>query len=57
MVNINDRKYEISTTSIAVEANTIPPLGLLTTFLDADEVLVWRESGMEIEKENQDDTA
>ncbi len=54
-IDLNDRKHEIKTTSLAMAPNVIPPLGVLTTHLDAGEIIVWTERGIKIEKETDDD--
>ncbi len=55
-VKINDRAFEIGTTSLAVDPNSLPPLGTLTTFLDEGEIIVWTVGGIEIEKEKDDES-
>lgn len=45
------RKYEVTTTSLAAGADQLPPLALLTTFIDDDETLVLVPGALTIVKE------
>lgn len=56
MISITDRSHEIKTTSLSVDPNVIPPLGVLSTYLEEGEIIVWTASGITIEKEQNDDT-
>lgn len=53
-VGLTDRKFEIKTTSLAVDPSTLPPLGTLTTYIDDGEIIVWTNNGLMIEKEKDD---
>ena len=56
VIDITDRVTEIKTTSLATNPNVIPPLGVLSTYIDEGEIIVWTANGIKIEKEKNDDT-
>lgn len=52
IMSIVDRPVEIKTTSLGAQADQLPPMSTLVTFLGDDDIVVLTADGISIEKEN-----
>lgn len=53
LMAITDRPVEIKTTSLGAQADQLPPMSTLETYLGDDDVVVLTAAGISIEKEGE----
>lgn len=51
LMTITDRPVEIKTTSLGAQADQLPPMSTLVTFLGDDDIVVFTAEGISIKKE------